>query len=174
MSANLPSDPGPSQVRPVQVHELASEAVQAAGNGGSNGSSDTPVRPRKRPRRPTTWKKAVAKVKRARGEAYVSPSSGKLVPERSTGPSCRCRNKCFDLFSHEEKQAIIRDFNMTAEKQLQDAHLFGLIKSKEVVRRRPRLSGGKGNAPRRATYTYYVSVLNRYYKLFTSHLLWAM
>jgi hypothetical protein len=54
-------------------------AVAEAGGGSStNGtSSDTPFRPKKRVRQPDTWKKTVAKVKRARGEEYVSPGTGK-------------------------------------------------------------------------------------------------
>ena len=102
-------------------------------------------------------KKSVAKVKRARGEAYVSPSTGKIVAALSTGPSCRCRKKCLELFTSEEKEGIVEDFNEIGEKLLQDAHLFGLIKSKEVSRRQPRRSVGQRNAPRRASYSYYVS-----------------
>ena len=78
---SFPSDgPGPSGIPPEHVAELVGKAVQAAGNGSStNGSSDIPARLRKKPRRPETWKRSVAKTKRARGEAYVSPSTGKFV-----------------------------------------------------------------------------------------------
>lgn len=81
----------------MQVHQLASTADK--NEASSNVSSDTPLRPRKRPRRPKTWKRVVAKAKRARGEEYVSPSTGKVVAARKTGPSCCCKRKgCFDLF----------------------------------------------------------------------------
>ena len=50
---------------------------------------------------------------------------------------------------------IIEDFNDIANKELQDAHLFGLIRPVEVKRRRPTV----GSAPktRRANYSYNVS-----------------
>ena len=58
---------------------------ECAGNGrSSNGSSDTPQQPRKRPRRLETWNKT------ARGEEYVSPSTGETVAARTTGPLCSC------------------------------------------------------------------------------------
>ena len=156
-NTSLEAVPGPS--RAMRVHQLASTAGK---NGtSSNGSSDTPLRPRKRLRRPETWKKVAAKAKRARGEEYVSPSTGKVVAARRTGPSCRCKRKrCFDLFTEEEREGLIRDFNALGDKQLQDAHLFGLIKGVEVKKRRPRacrISSSK--TPRRATYTYHVSIL---------------
>ena len=133
-NGSLAAGTGSSGIPPERVDDLVGEAVRAAGNGSStNGSSETPARQRKRRRRPET----VAKTKRAKGEAYISPSTGKLVASRSTGPPCRCK-KCFELFSTEEKEGIIVDFNEIGEKQLQDAHLFGLIKSQEVSRRRPR------------------------------------
>ncbi|CAI8043115.1 hypothetical protein GBAR_LOCUS23922 [Geodia barretti] len=133
--------------------------LRSAGNGEStNGSSDTPVRPRKRQRRPETWKRAVAKSKRAKGEEYTSPSTGVTVLSRGTGPDCRCRRRCFDSVSQSERAAILAAFYGLGSKDLQDAHLFGLIQSIPVKRRRPR---GDGRTSRRATYTYVVRVAGR-------------
>ena len=66
--------PGPSGLQPVVgVHEAAARAVSEAGGWiSTNGSGDMLVRPKKRPRKPDTWKKNVAKLKRARGEEYIS------------------------------------------------------------------------------------------------------
>ena len=142
------------------VHEIVKKAITEAGNGSSTNGSDTPFRKgRKRVRRPETWKKNVAKVKRAKGEEYISPSTGETVSARKTGPSCRCKRLgCFDYFSESEKTGLIEDFNKIGDKNLQDAHLFGLIDSKEVQRRRPRLSSN--SKQRKASYTYHVSVTN--------------
>ena len=67
-SLNLPgpSLPGPSSSSGpgLRCHVATSLAIREAGNGSTNGSSDTPGRPKKRKRRPETWKKNVAKVKR--------------------------------------------------------------------------------------------------------------
>ncbi len=140
------------------VLDVAHTAIMEAGGGHStNGSSstETPFRPRKRPIRPETWKRNVAKNKRARGEEYVSSSTGNVVPARVTGPLCMCKKKiCYELFTDDEKADIIRQFNAQGDKDLQDAHLFGLITSSEVKRRRPR---GPSATARRATYTYTVS-----------------
>ena len=126
------SVPGPSGIQPVVgVHEAAARAVAGAGGRSStNGSSDTPVRPKKRPRRPDRWKKNVAKLKRVRGEEYISPSSGRVVPPRKTGEACKCkRRRCFEYFSDHEKKDILSQFNHLANKEIQDAYLFGLISS---------------------------------------------
>ena len=62
----------------------------------------------KKKRRTETWKKIVAKVKRTRGEVYISPSTGKEVEVRKTGLPCRCKRKYFDQFTTEEKEGIIK------------------------------------------------------------------
>ena len=88
----------------VSIQAAITLTVDLAGNGHStNGSSGstTPARSHKRPRRPEQWKKNVAKFKRARGEKYVSPSSGKTVPARILGQPCNCKKKCFELFTQE-------------------------------------------------------------------------
>ena len=79
--SGLQADTSSSPSGEQDLHAVTSSALEAAGGGEStsNGSSDTPKRPRKRPRRPENWKKNVAKAKRAKGEAYVSPSTGKHV-----------------------------------------------------------------------------------------------
>ena len=158
MDTDRPSDcsqprPGPSG---LSIHATIALTVQCTGNGQStNGSSsDTPFCPRKRPRRPHTWKRAVAKAKRARGEEYVSPSTGETVSARKTGPPCNCRLKCFQRFSHREKAEVLQSFYALANEDLQDAHLFGLIRPSCIKRRRPR---GGVKSPRQATYTYTVS-----------------
>ena len=142
-----------------RCHVATSAAIREAGNGSAtNGSSDTPARPRKRLRKPETWKKNVAKVKRARGEAYVSPCSGREIEARKTGPPCQCKRHCFDQFTVEERESIINDFYALGDKQLQDAHLFGLISSHEVKRKRPRRrSVSARKKARKASYTYRVS-----------------
>ena len=60
-----------------------------------------PQQPRKRPRRPETWKHSVAKAKRPRGEEYVSPSTGKKVPACTGIPSSCCK-RCVQLLNREE------------------------------------------------------------------------
>ena len=96
-------------MRPVNPY------LQAGGNGQStNGSSsDTPRRPRKRQRQPESWKRTVAKTKRAKGEEYTSPSTGKTVQARKTGPDCKCKRKCFQRFTESEKAGVLKSFQWT-------------------------------------------------------------
>lgn len=130
-----------TSVKNVCISTHVSVAVRLAGNGSStNGStgSETPKLSRKRPRRPESWKKNVAKAKRAKGLECVSPSTGKTVSCRSTGASCTCKKLCFQRFTTEEQSQILEAFNALASQDLQDSHLFGLIASQPIKRRRPR------------------------------------
>ena len=55
----------------------------------SSSSSTTPLRPRKR--RPKTWKRNIARVKRAKGEEHnniIFPTTGKVVEGAKQGPPC--------------------------------------------------------------------------------------
>ena len=149
----MASQAGPSG---LCIEASVAITVRSAGNGSStNGSSETPVRPRKRPRRPETWKRSVAKCKRAKGDEYTSPATGKTVLARATGPDCLCKRRCFRSISEKERASIFEAFYQLADKNLQDSHLFGLIQSSPVKRQRPR--GTARTRVRRATYTYSVS-----------------
>ena len=121
---------------------------------GSSSSSATPLRPRKRKRRPETWKRNVAKVKRAKGEEYISPTTGKVIEGAKQGPPCTCQRKCFERFSEAELSRIFTCFWELGDKNVQDAYLHGLIRVKKVERRRPRRSHCKD---RNATFVYVVS-----------------
>ena len=147
--------PGPSG---LCIEATVAVTIHSTGNGHStNGSSsDTPVRQRKRQRKPESWKRTVAKTKRARGQEYTSPSSGKTVPARRTGPDCKCKRRCFDQLSESERASILKSFYQLSNKDLQDAHLFGLVHSKPIKRRRLR-GETTVKTPRQATYSYAVS-----------------
>ena len=56
----------------------------------SSSSSTTPLRPRKRKRRPETWKRNIVRVKRAKGEEHniIFPTTGKVVEGAKQGPPC--------------------------------------------------------------------------------------
>lgn len=123
--------------------------------GTSSSSTTTPTRPRKRKARPETWKKAVLKTKRVRGEAYISPASGKEVPAAQQGPPCGCKRKCYQkLFTEEERSRIFTCFWELGDKNVQDAYLHGLIRVNKVARRR----GSSERTPRSASYKYVVSL----------------
>ncbi|CAG4917086.1 unnamed protein product [Colias eurytheme] len=92
--------------------------------------------PRKRPRK---VKKAEAiKEKKLKGEEHVN-HVGKLIPAVEVGPDCKCeRYKCFQNISEENRKQILADFRNIPSKNLQDAHLSGLITVEAVKQRRSR------------------------------------
>ena len=147
------SFPGPSG---LNVHASVCISLSATGNGHStNCSSDTPPRPGRK--RPEQWKRNAAQLKRMRGEEYVSPSTGKSVPSAYTGVPCKCKKKCFNLFTDTERKSIVYSLAM---KNLQDAHLFGLITSNPIKRRRPRKQqASTTKSERQAAYTHEVCYL---------------
>ena len=120
----------------------------------SSSSSSTPARPRKRPRKPELWKRNEAKAKRAKGEAYVSQTTGRVVQAAKPGPPCSCRRKCFSKFTETERRKIFFGFWGLGDKSVQDAYLHGLIRVKKVARRRPRKAE---SSPRESTFVYVVS-----------------
>lgn len=75
------------------------------------------------------WKKNLAKWNRNAGEEYTT-YTGQIHPGRKTGPNCKCKRKCCDLYTEEEKSAILSKFNGLATKNKQDVHLCGLMSPK--------------------------------------------
>ena len=122
----------------------------------SSSSGSTPVRPRKRPRKPELWERNISKSKRAKGEAYLSQTTGRVVEAAKPGPPCSCRRQCFSKFTEEEKTKIFSGFWGLGNKSVQDAYLHGLIRVRKVARRRPR---NTESCPREATFVYVVSLL---------------
>ena len=140
--------------RAGQQKKMASVDVFELPAQSSSSVSSTPARPRKRKRQPEMWKKNVAKAKRARGESYTSPSTGKVVESAKPGPPCKCKKLCYTKFTDDERNKIFTCFWELGDKAVQDAYLHGLIRVRKVARRRPRKSS---SSPREATYVYVVS-----------------
>lgn len=97
---------------------------------------------KKRKLNPSLWKRNLSKIQRAKGEECVSLRN-KIIQKRVTGPECKCKWKCFDNFTNDEKLLILDNFNKIADKQKQDTYLGGLIKTRCITRRRPKDGSGK-------------------------------
>ncbi|MES9884547.1 MAG: hypothetical protein ABW185_27190, partial [Sedimenticola sp.] len=115
-------------------------------------------RGRKRTRNPGRWKDNVRKSKLARGEEYVS-RSGKTVPASRIGSPCKCRKNCFQLLGDDHIKNLYKEFKEIGNREMQDAHLFGLMHSHEKSRSRVR-SGQRGENYRKSSYKYYVKQSN--------------
>lgn len=77
------------------------------------------------------WKTNIAKLQRAKCEKYISLRN-KPVKKRVTGPYCKCRRKCFNKFTNQDKLTILNTFNNIGEEQKQDVFLGGLIQVKNI------------------------------------------
>ena len=150
----MDSAPGPSGL--CLYTNISVLASLAGKESSSNGSSDTPKLPKKRPEDRKAGN-TIKQRRRGRKEKsiYMSPTRGKLFP-LSIGPPCTCKKRCFELISDNEKQQLLEAFNGLANKDLQDVYLFGLIVSNEIKRCSPR--GASARSARRASYTYHVRV----------------
>ena len=111
------------QVFTVQQVLLSKMDIPQVPGVSSTSSSSTPVRPRKRKARPETWRRAVAKIKRARGDSFTSPTSGEVFEAAKQGPPCHCKRKCYDKYQPEELSRIFTCFWDLGENNLQDAYL---------------------------------------------------
>lgn len=76
-------------------------------------------------------KKEKRKIARREGREYVN-SKGNVVPARSTGPDCECRDKCTTKFNQEEKTDIIMKLYSRGSKNEQDTFLMGLIERFDI------------------------------------------
>ena len=76
----------------------------------SSSTSGTPNVTRKRKRNPDSWKKSVAKSKRACGESYISSTTGKEVAAVCRGGPCNCKKNCYSKFTDGERKRIFTLF----------------------------------------------------------------
>ena len=65
---------------------------------------------RKQVRSPSTWIKNVAKKARAKGEAYTSVKTGKLMPAAKIGAPCTCPKKCFKMLGDDKIVTIFKGY----------------------------------------------------------------
>ncbi|MEM6612842.1 MAG: hypothetical protein AAF652_11440, partial [Cyanobacteria bacterium P01_C01_bin.72] len=117
-------------------------------------SAEGNIIPKKLKRNSTKWKKNVFKQKVNKGEEHDT-KSGNKIPSKTVGEPCTCKKKCFDRVGLPQINQIFSEFYHLADKNLQDAHLFGGIKRMDVTRRRAK-TGERGQY-RTATYKYTVS-----------------
>lgn len=80
------------------------------------------------------------------------------VQSHEMGENCYCkRYKCFDVVNLDQRNKILRDFNLMKTRDDQNLYLCGLITVYEVQRRRPRKAEDDANL-HSATYVYRVRI----------------
>lgn len=91
----------------------------------------------------------------------ISEVNKKLnLRSHEAGENCHCkRYKCFHVVNQEQRNNILRDFNLLPTRDAQNLYLCGLITVYEVQRRRPRKDEDDANL-HSATYAYRVRITN--------------
>ena len=125
----------------------------------SPGSVAGPSEGRKRSQKPETHKRAVAKIKRNKGEAYTSPSSGRAVPKCVIGAPC-C-DKCFEKVTRGGVESIFKAFWEIGDYNLQNAYIQKLVETIPIARKRTTAEKSR----RSVTKVYTVSYNNQRVKV---------
>lgn len=98
-------------------------------------------------------------AKRRKKTGRISDATKKIRNQsHALGPDCKChRYKCFEVISPEEREDLIKQFNLLESFNVQNAHLCGLITIGPVARRRPRADVDIAN-PNDCSYAYKVRI----------------
>ena len=106
------------------------------------------------------WKRNVRKNAAVRG-LQRRDHQGRIVPARSTGNPCDCRNKCFELVEPELQYHIVTTFGNLEDKVQQDMYLRGQIVASNPTWVGTQSKGGRYSETNRgkknSTYKYYVT-----------------
>lgn len=86
---------------------------------------------------------------------------GNIIPARTTGSPCNCREKCIEKVEPELQFHVITTFNNMNCKEQQDQYLSGLTVAADPLRIGAQGSGGKygkeNKGRRQASYKYYIA-----------------
>lgn len=110
----------------------------------------------KRLRRPDATKRVTAKRLRNSGEAYKNyKGEGVEGKKFVNNKDCRCRLKCSDSLTEEERKSLFDKFYSMADFSRQNAYLCGLIHQAPVSMKRPRDGSRHG---KQSSNTYHLQV----------------
>uniref|UniRef100_A0A6P7G4Q1 Uncharacterized protein LOC114337629 n=1 Tax=Diabrotica virgifera virgifera TaxID=50390 RepID=A0A6P7G4Q1_DIAVI len=84
------------------VLQVPSPSVSSASSSATNKSNATPKTTKKRPRRQKEWSDVKRKCLKNLGQKYMS-KGGVAKDEKTLGLPCKCRYKCFDKISHQQR-----------------------------------------------------------------------
>lgn len=97
----------------------------------SSSDEEMPAPKRQKYLNKSEHKKEKRKIARREGKEYVN-KKGNVVPARSTGPDCRCKDNCTAEFNQEDKADIIMKLYSRGSKNEQDTFLMGLIERFDI------------------------------------------
>ncbi|KAL4716554.1 hypothetical protein ACJJTC_010218 [Scirpophaga incertulas] len=140
-------------------HRTASPSTtnSSTSNYCSYDESSTPFtkRVKKRLRRRSEWSDVKRKCLKNIGESYVS-KKGKVVDGKTLGAPCRCRYRCFDKISHNERYDCFEKFWRLGEREKQWAFVVKYTKKQIKNRCLNREVPNK----RKFTFKYFLPVLH--------------
>lgn len=119
------SDGSSDYYEPSDISELSEEA------------QSVPTKKKRRMKNENNWQRNLKKKNSAEGKKYKTVR-GREVGPRVTGEDCTCKYKCFEYVDVRNRIKILKMFNKIGDKHKQDIYLAGLIKGKQVARRRPK------------------------------------
>ena len=111
-------------------------------------------KPRKRQRQPEKWARVIKKKAHARGERYTN-TKGNVTQQKSIGPDCNCKRKCFEKSGNDHISLLFRQFYELGDTAKQDMFLFGKIRREAIKRHRPRSENTE--TKRSASFKYFVT-----------------
>ena len=114
---------------------------------------------RKRVRRCDTWKKNIRKMKRTMGDKYTSDTTNKEVRKKFVQPiNCsKCRLKCSDKISAEQRQTIFQEFYRLSTWEAQTTYITQSVMQFEPRRHTVPSNSDAGNRKTKSR-AYYFTV----------------
>ncbi|KAL4705130.1 hypothetical protein ACJJTC_005509 [Scirpophaga incertulas] len=115
------------------VQEFERIAATAENEDSSTNIIDKPKQlTRKRGRHETQDKKS--KTLKNKGKAYIGCRSKKIFHKKTLKPECKCKKKCGDKITHEQREAIMQKYYELGDHERQWRFIANLIQAEDVKR----------------------------------------
>ncbi|KAJ8703698.1 hypothetical protein PYW08_016865 [Mythimna loreyi] len=134
-----------------------------ADSSDSSSYCDSPKKRKRGVFNKSAYKSEIIKHARVKGLKYTN-SKGRTVNPLTPKEDCRCKRKCYDKISEEERLLIFNKFISFNTKNEQDGYLQGQISVVEIKRRRPRKPASNTTRPSRgSSYEYSISTCSGHF-----------
>lgn len=139
------------------ISVISSPSFCTTNSPATSQSSDRTVTPkttRKRQRHPKEWTDVKRKCLKNLGKKYVT-KTGKAVDEKTMGPSCKCRYKCPDRISYQQRLNCFTKFWQLGDRAMQWNFI---VKYCDKIKKKRCLNQDTPNS-RKYTYKYHLLLI---------------
>ena len=151
---------------PDDGHTTAAAVVDETSDENSDNVEENidvlsrPAASRKRLRRSNTWQKNVRKMKRTKGEEYVSDTTHKCVKARCVQPiDCsNCRLKCNTKVTEEQRQGLFAEFYGLNSWEAQTTYIVQSIMEFEPAKRATKNMQSDSGPRKTQSRAYYMTI----------------